>query len=184
MKNLKFLAFCMFYAIIIICTIRCNRDDKKEKVSITSKIVNKSAGGCACLTSPPPNCDKCVSEDLMKGKAEATFTVSWDNCSPDQTCDGTSAVKFCYANPLDCSILRMQIDYPPSCLPCVPNPFCIEGKVTCGGEKGNSFTYTYRDPNTGYNYSLTLTGDPKLKLCCTGDDGIQYCCEGNAVFNN
>lgn len=194
MKNLKISAISL--AFVLLFVFKCNREDKETHEKGRKATLGKSAGNCSCIAGIPSNCEDCISKDLMHGKQEAIYTVYWDNCTPDNSCDGntSTSVKFCFADPFDCKKIRMQIDNPPSCLPCIPNPFCIEGDAVCSGSNGNAFSYVYTDVNTGISYSVTFTGDPKIKVCCTQKEpdpqnsgqmiDVQYCCLGNALFTN
>jgi len=113
----------------------------------------------------------------------------------------TSDVVFCYQDwvntPSGDCMLGMQIDFLPPCLKCITGfPRCIKFRAYCqeieNGDGTSTFTLSLvaDDPDVingsevnGYKWTLTtVTGDPKIKICCekmVGNWKTFYCCTGD-----
>jgi hypothetical protein len=104
-------------------------------------------GSCNC-GSKPSGCSglDCV-DKLFGGKDSKTFTVDWQGCvDPDPSntyCNGplisgtVSTLKLCYNG--SCDHITAILSNPPSCLPCLPDPYCISLGISC---QKNDFTFT------------------------------------------
>lgn len=155
----------------------CTKNQTSNEITQTQITLGKNA--CQCPLNYVPECaDNCIKDDLMKGNAQQFYTIKWSSCTNNGCAGTTSTVKFCYADPSDCKKLQVEISNPPSCLPCIPNPMCIEGTAYCDG--GNAVTVSYTDPVTSTFYTFTFTGDPKVHLCCQNQStGQNLCCDGD-----
>ncbi len=151
--------------------------------------VAAAVGACNCGNAPT-NCKDfvtCVERLIGKGATSKTFTVNWASCvSPDPSdrfCNGfgisgaKSTLKICYL-PNSCDHVTAIISNPPSCLPCLSNPYCIPLAANCGN---STFTFSNLelDPLSNTSIRVTITGDPKIAVTCSDSQGNNYNCVGD-----
>ncbi|MBC7384088.1 MAG: hypothetical protein H7296_14075 [Bacteroidia bacterium] len=135
----------------------------------------------------------------MMGQLEQKYRVYWNGCTNDEpgfscwpSSGSYSNIKFCYSAPLsgekDC-YLNMEVQTPPSCLPCITaSPYCVRLKAKCI-VNGNDLELTLddNDPNTPqiteFHYVINISGDPVMTICCSKTDQFgqihTYCCHGD-----
>jgi hypothetical protein len=176
----RFLVVFALISAVFLLVYSCSQNTKDDsKPTAAQNTLGKAKGSCNCYSNPA-NCPDCVN-DLMKGKDKAIYTIRWDACDNSCNVSGTSTVTFCYGDAYDCKIIAMQIDNPPPCLPCIPDPYCVVGTVDC--QNGNTASFTYKDPDNQTEYAVTFVGDPKFTLTCRDTvNKISYQCSGEAIL--
>ncbi len=159
----------------------CSKTDIKTS-PLASRIVQRPAASsmngpaaCNCGTQPKGcatfvNCVK----KLLGTENSITWTANWANCSTpnpaDQACSGvaiegeSSVVTVCYM-PGSCSELTCKITSPPTCLPCLPDIFCLPLTPSCNN-KDDAYEGTFFDPTTNFRIDVTISADPKIAVTC------------------
>lgn len=118
----------------------------------------------------------------MGNATTKTYTVNWTGCS-GMGCDPfpnqTSTATFCVINNGRCDEICLTLDYPPSCLICLPFPTTFMNlAVSCNPDN----TYSFTSSVNGIDWQVIswISGDPKLSITCTDPNtGDSYNCVGD-----
>jgi hypothetical protein len=167
--------------------VQCRKKDSETSAPVkplaSNKILPAPQGSCNCGSKPACTGFSCV-DKLLDGKDSKTFTISWETCvNPDPSnsyCNGpaingnTSTIKLCYL-PGSCTHITAIISNPPSCLPCIPDPYCISLVVKCHGQ--NDFDLGGNETFPDNIITVTISSDPKISITC-GPQGSGYNCSG------
>lgn len=162
--------------------------------------IQQTANTCNCLTqSQSSNCYNNAPNptiiQFMGTAATKTFVVTWNNCLtvPYQNITGcndplsgvTSTLVMCY---YDCYNLTAKFIGKPSCLPCMPDQFCIQLKPTKTTQNGNTLYVlagTYNgEPLNNVQITVVVSGDPDVTIKCSTNitdpaNSVSYTCYGN-----
>jgi len=186
----KIILFLSLFLVIAITGFWSCSKKEQEPVQEVKAIIppNPSPQGACDCGSKPTGCNdfvNCVKKLIGNGNSKS-FTCNWESCvnpDPGNTyCNGfgvsseVSTVTICYL-PGSCSHVTFRIDNPPSCLPCLPDPYCIPLAVNCNGES-YTFSNTEVDPFTNASITVTISGDPKISISCGDGAGNFYNCVG------
>ncbi len=169
--------------------IQCSKKEPlptKQAVSKTTQNIQPQPQAACNCGSLSPNCSAlpCVNK-LLGGNNSKTFSITWISCvDPDPSntyCNGfgingtTSTLKLCYM-PGSCDHIIAQITNPPSCLSCLPNPYCISLVVSCSD--ADHFTFGGNETFPNDIITVTIAADPKISITC-GPPGNFSNCSGS-----
>jgi hypothetical protein len=188
MKKMLFLSSAILALSVSVLLLQCSKKEPDSSSPAAPK-VNRTTlpliqGACNCGTLPP-NCPalSCINK-LLGGQNSKLFTITWGSCvDPDPSdtyCNGlsiggtTSTLKLCYM-PGSCDHIVAMISNPPSCLPCIPDPYCISLLVNCSD--ANHFTIAGNETFPSQSITVFIAADPKITVTC-GPPGDSFNCSG------
>jgi hypothetical protein len=188
MKKIVFISSALLALTTCVLLLQCNT--KAPNSAIPSPKVSKPStpqpqAACNCGTKPT-GCSgmECI-DKLFGGQNSKTFTITWLSCvdpNPSNSyCNGlniqgtTSTLKLCY-QPGSCDHVIAMISNPPSCLTCLPNPYCISLLVSCAD--ADHFTMAGNETFPNDIITVTIAADPKISVTC-GTPGNSYNCSGS-----
>jgi hypothetical protein len=189
MKKLLILSSALLALSVSVLLLQCSTkgpDSIMSKPKVSRPSTPQPQAVCNCGPKPL-GCSgiECV-DKLLGGQSSKTFTVEWKSCvTPDPSntyCNGYgvtgtySSVKLCYL-PGSCTQIIAIISNPPSCLPCLPDPYCTTLNIECHGANDFDLLGNNTYPNNG-NITVSITSDPKISVTC-GALGNNYNCYGN-----
>ncbi|MFA6925009.1 MAG: hypothetical protein WC223_12255 [Bacteroidales bacterium] len=175
-KTIKFLFACAaVVAIVALIVVSCNKTQKES--TIQKPTVTKSRNVCYCDKKPTAcgSFDKCW-RNVMDKKDSREFIIFWKTFNGCTSMPANSTGRLCYTG--NCGEFYLIIDNPPVCLSdCYDTPSCTTlNNCTCESKTNYSLYYN----SSEINVSVTLAGDPKIKLECS--HGTYRNCAGDLTW--
>lgn len=188
MKKILFTSTALLALTFYVLLLECSKKDPPKMQDTNKPSLIKPPqpqAACNCGTKPSGCSGMACVDKLFGGQNSKTFNVTWTSCvNPDPSnsyCNGldiqgtTSTLTLCYM-PGSCDHIIAKITNPPSCLPCLPNPYCIALAITCSDADHYNFAGNETYPDNVI--TVSVTADPKITVTC-GPPGVPYDCVGN-----